>query len=154
MSPGDAIEMIWNKPLGRYRNPVWLLGTPYYRDQRQKLDVSKRWIGVTRWPSPGDTVQRITTPRGSAADEFKKQLLENGFDDWDAYSPDHVVDLMFNGDDSFYNLWPLDRSTNARAGTWHWGQGVWFSNPGDPTVREEAIGSTTLDGRWRTRRRR
>jgi hypothetical protein len=148
MSRGDPIDMIWVKPLGRYRNPVWLMGTPYYRDGRQKLATRNRWIGVPNWPGRDSIVRRVTTPRGRAADDFKVALEEDGFDDWDAYSPDHVTDLMFEGEDDFPNLWPLDRGTNSRAGTWHWGQGVWFSNPGDPTVRREAIGSTTLDGRY------
>jgi hypothetical protein len=143
----DPIEMIWYKPLGDYRNPIWLTGTPYYRNQRQRLS-SGRWIGVGFWPGPGDVLHRVNTPRGRVADEFMEAIVDEGFEYQDEYSPDHVQDLMFEGADDFRNLWPLDRDVNSRAGTGHSGQGVWFSEPGDPTPICHALGSWTLYGRY------
>jgi hypothetical protein len=147
---GDPIEMIWLKPLRFYDNPIRLDGGTYSRDKKKKL-LSGRIIGASVWPEKNDLVQKNKTPRGLEAVRFTKALDDEGYENWDDNSPDHVVDLFFAGDDHFENLWPLDRSVNARAGTWHAGQGVTFNKPSDPPTqppRREAIGSTTLDNCW------
>jgi hypothetical protein len=146
----DPISMLWAKPLGSYDNPIRLDGGTYYRDRRGRLTTGET-IGVGFWPGAGDLVRKNPRPRGRAADRFKAALENDGYERWDENSPDHVLDLFFDGPDSFGNLWPLDRDVNRLAGTWHPGQGVDFNLPSDPPdhpPRREAIASSNLDGCW------
>ena len=146
----DPIAMTWAKPQAEYPTPINLEGERYYRSSRQRLagDSRNRWIGVPRWPYEGMIFQRRGTSRsGTAQKEFRDALTERGYF-WAGYDADHVIDLQFGGEDSFYNVWPLDSGINQWAGTWHSGQGVSFSEPGDPTVRTKSIGTTELEGRY------
>jgi hypothetical protein len=123
---------------------LYLWGEPYYRNQIKKLLGSNDYIGVKNWPTenPHKPLKRTSTIRGNEANRFKKALEDGGFN-WEGYSPDHVQDLMFEGDDAFSNLWPLDSSVNAYAGTWHSGQPVCYSTLTNPR-KVEALGSATL----------
>lgn len=156
-SRDDPIAMVWVKPLGYYDNPLNLDGGVYQRDRQKLLTDKVRRIGVPFWPGVGDIVQKKKVARGGKEREFKQALCDEGYEDctaadtgeWGDYSPDHVVDLEFNGADAFNNLWPLEKDVNRRAGTWQTGQGVIFNLPDDPPdapPRREAIQSTRLDG--------
>ncbi|HET7461249.1 MAG TPA: DUF4157 domain-containing protein [Longimicrobium sp.] len=135
----EPIPMIWYKPLGGYRNPIWLSGERFYRDKRRRLLGHNRWIGVPFWPDVGTVLTRNQTPRGNVAREFMNTIVDEGFEYEDEYSPDHVQDLMFSGADDFSNLWPLQRDINGPAGPCHQLQPVWYSNPGDPTPVQGSI---------------
>ena len=131
-------------------NPLRLDGGIYSRNKKKKLTTGEE-IGVSFWPGVGDLVQKNPGGRGREADRFKKVLEDDGYENWDENSPDHVLDLFFAGADDFDNLWPLDRDVNRRAGTWHPGQPVEFNKPSDPPEqppRKEAIASSNLDGCW------
>lgn len=144
----DPIHMIWLKPLRFYDNPLRLDGGTYSRNKKKRL-TNGDTIGVDFWPGVGDVVKKNLNGRGREADRFKKALENDGYENWDQNSPDHVLDLFFDGADDFDNLWPLDRDVNRRAGTWHPGQPVEFNKPSDPPdapPRREAIASSTLDG--------
>jgi hypothetical protein len=59
------------------------------------------------------------------------------------YSPDHVFDLAWGGDDDIHNLWPLDTFTNSAAGRLHnFGQIVEFRFKDDP---EDKVRLAALD---------
>lgn len=143
----DPILMIWAKPLGRYRNPVWLDTPnqqgrePFYRDRPKALPSGKT-IGVSGpyWGEVGRVLRKgEKTTRGGQEDAFVKDLEEYGFEGFSdgEYSPDHVLDLDWGGPDSYANLWPLTRSTNVAAGRYHsFDQTVEFNLPDDPPERE------------------
>jgi hypothetical protein len=138
--------MIWFKPSSEYKS-IKLFGETYYRNKRKKLPGKGEEIGVSEWPSEsGKPFQRVATPDTGEKERFRKVLEGEGFD-WSGLDADHVLDLNFSGDDAFSNLWPLDSDVNRYAGTWHPGQPVCYSTPGRPR-RIEAIGSSTLTGRW------
>ena len=90
--------------------------------------------------TPGLVLQKGTkTTRGGIEKEFAKDLEEYGFEGFSDgdYSPDHVRDLDWGGTDSYGNLWPLERGTNAAAGRYHsFSQEVEFNLPDDPPDRE------------------
>jgi hypothetical protein len=65
-----------------------------------------------------------------------ERLDEHGFD-WRGWSPDHVFDLAWGGDNDFHNLWPLNSEVNRNAGRMHnFGQIVEYNLPTDD-VNEE-----------------
>ena len=148
-----AIPMIWVKPAKAYPASIKLEDDVYQRGGRQPLHASvdprRRWIGIGGpVPGVGTVLQRRGTARsGTAQSEFRKVLEEGGYD-WGHLQADHVVDLMFGGADSFNNLWPCDPDVNTFAGTWHAGQGVWFSDEDNPEPKRLTIISTPLEGRF------
>lgn len=145
----DPIGMIWCKPKKFYKTSLKLYGGEYARDTQKALTIgTKEKIGVPDWPGRGTLLKREKTPRGKTADQFKNAIAEEGFEQWEHYSPDHVLDLFFKGKDRFDNLWPLEREVNARAGTWHPGQPVCYSDPPHFKPTWKALGTLELVGRW------
>ncbi len=74
-------------------------------------------VGVAYYPALNDVVVLDPVTRGGTADLFKKRFARHGhrLQDHDE-QPDHVLDLDWNGADSFSNLWPLDAEVNIPAG--------------------------------------
>jgi len=156
LSEADPIEMVWLKPLRFYKSILKLDGGGYPRLTPKKLLRAGRkygpeqgTIGVKDWPGVGSTLHRISTPRDeSVTRHFIEATADEGFEEWDQFSPDHVRDLFFEGADHFKNLWPLDRDTNERAGHWHANQSVCFSDAPGLKPRVESLCSARLVGRW------
>lgn len=131
----DPIPMTWFKPLSFYPRELRLFGISYPRDQVTPLD-SRDSLGVPYWPSQhSDPIQKTTSPGDrkepsrAESERFKRVVLnEDGNFRWDIYSPDHVLDLAFGGQDDFSNIWPMDRQMNALAGTWHSQQPACYRN--------------------------
>jgi hypothetical protein len=151
----DPIEMRWGKPEASYPPAIQLLGGRYGRKTPKKLLISKREIGVPgTWPTVGTRLKKNKTPRGDVDKEFKKNLVEEGYDGFEppvSHSPDHVLDLFFGGADHFKNLWPLDKDVNASAGLYQQIQKVKFNYPSDPETeppREDILNKVADLGVW------
>ncbi|SDG34227.1 DUF4157 domain-containing protein [Alloyangia pacifica] len=82
-------------------------------------------IGVTdeNWPETGDWsrcfqyVQPATSSRTESA--TYRELLRGLGHDVSGVQVDHIRELQFGGEDSFANLWTLDRRANMSAGALH-----------------------------------
>lgn len=158
LSEGNPIEMVWLKPFKFYKSVLKLYRGDYSPFIPQKLlyaedkyGKEKSTIGLKPkdWPVVGTTLHRVSTPRDETVTRhFIEATTEEGFHEWDEYSPDHVRDLFFEGADHFKNLWPLEREPNVRAGHWHANQNVCFSNAPGQKPRVESLKSSLLNGRW------
>ena len=121
LSLADPIPITWYKPIVSYPDPIDVGGFDYFMAEQTTLPFGEP-IGVnsTFFPYIGKIMQlRFEEDRGNEG-IFRDVLTRHGFD-WDdfegeAYSPDHVQDVMWSGIDDFSNLWPLERVFNREAG--------------------------------------
>jgi len=114
---GDAIPLIWFKHPSYYPDMIQLGGFEYWRNVPTTLPLGEP-IGVHHdwWPRIGKTMLLIPEVRGRAADDFREVLRSRYGFDWTSFQADHVQDIMWEGPDSFTNLWPMDSAANMSAG--------------------------------------
>jgi hypothetical protein len=138
----DPIQMTWYKPRSAYARVY--LGEPgkkteYKKDQFRRVPPPDNdIIGVAGFPNVGDPIQRErpTERSGKREREFVELLADHDFD-WRGWSPDHVLDLAWGGDDEFHNLWPLRSDVNSNAGLMHSSrQFVEYNRPTDDPEQE------------------
>ena len=118
----DRIKISWFKPLSAYHNPINIGRSDYFMSRKKALPPPLGFIiiGVDaiNLPFIGKTMLIFHQRNRGQEAKFKRRLRAAGYS-WSAFrtSPDHVMDLMWNGPDEFENLWPLDSGINSRAGT-------------------------------------
>jgi hypothetical protein len=122
---GDPISVIWFKPIPLYEDPL-IIGGKTYRMNRQnqplpppfqdeKIGVDPEFI-----PAVGKPLHMFKIRNRNIQERFFRRLRSAGFT-WrgrggNRLSPDHVLDLFWNGPDEFNNLWPLDSVYNRNVG--------------------------------------
>ena len=118
LTRSDPIPMTWFKPVvdDWYPRVITLGDHEYERDALTTLPRGEP-IGVSRrfWPRQQKIMQLVPSERGAGADQFRAVLSRYGFD-WTGLQADHVLDLEWEGEDDFRNLWPMDQSANMSAG--------------------------------------
>lgn len=125
LTPGDPIGIIWYKPLSLYENPITIGGRTYRMTTtnqplpppfgNDKIGVNPRFL-----PALGKSINMFKVPDRGGQGKFFRRLRRAGFS-WrgsrgNRLSPDHVLDLFWNGTDEFDNLWPLDSVYNEAVG--------------------------------------
>lgn len=140
----DPIRIIWFKPMHRYFEPLIIQGHEYLIDDPTHLPHGEP-IGVfdNFFPFVGKIMLlRFEEDRGNEA-RFIAVLARYGFNlTANGLSPDHVQDLMWQGEDRFENLWPLDRGYNEEAGRrQNQNQIIYFRpDPRRPCARRMSVG--------------
>lgn len=121
----DPIDITWFKPLWKYENPIRIKGKDYYMNipgqslpyplQDTKIGVDENYL-----PAIGKLMMLFHEQDRSAQAKFKRRLRAAGYswvtENGEPVSPDHVLDLMWNGPDVYENLWPLESNYNSVAG--------------------------------------
>ena len=122
---GDPIRVIWFKPLSLYEDPLIIGGKKYHMNtqhqplpppfQNDSIGVNPEFI-----PAAGKPLNMFKIRNRNVQEKFFRRLRSAGFS-WrgkggNRLSPDHVLDLFWNGPDEFDNLWPLDSVYNRNVG--------------------------------------
>ena len=133
----DPILVSWYKPPHWYADPIHLdvgKGKQAFRRDERAMLPNGQGIGVQHWPRVGEVflITGIPTTRsGTQQAAFRKTLEQYGFP-WAGWEADHVWDVGLGGFDDFYNLWPLEKGVNNRAGNRQLFQTVQYNKPDDP----------------------
>jgi hypothetical protein len=149
----DAIPIIWFKHPSYYPEMIELGGHEYDRLVPTTLPLGEP-IGVDSmwWPQIGKTMIMIPEARRSAAEDFRRVLEARYGFDWAGLQADHVQDVMWEGPDSFENLWPMDASANLSAGARQNQLQVVTFRDDNGVLRSMTIqqgrDSGVLEGRW------
>jgi hypothetical protein len=124
LNENDPIHMAWMKlpyDKGYYPDPIILDGREYYRNYPDVLPHGEV-LGVEAiyWPSLGKKLRKkfllAEEIRRPGARRFRNTLSGYGFQ-WSNLEADHVQDILWEGPDSFENIWPMDGSANSSAGS-------------------------------------
>ncbi len=137
-NPLDAIPITWHKPLRLYPQAISINNKAYSLFEREKLAVpdvanlnnvrssssvasNEILIGVSpssaNVPVIGKVWPRVAAGNlrgGVKQEQFRELLRVSGFV-WGSMEADHIRDLQWGGQDSYDNLWPLEKSHNNAA---------------------------------------
>lgn len=139
---GDPIDMAWYKPAGRYprlrletaggdveigfgaRPTTYIVDTERLTGEGSRIlkndymndDEVQVGLRGDNVPAKNKTVWQRVSPEekrgGRAQKAFRALMVNLEKNKMKGQDADHVKDLMFDGDDDFSNLWPLDSGIN------------------------------------------